>query len=280
VTLRETKLREKTVLLTGASTGIGASLARRLGREGATVLLLARTEAKLRAEAEEVMAAGGQAHVYPVDLYDKEATAAIVEQVRSAHGVPDVIVNNAGAGHWVEIDKQGVEEAEQALALPLLAAIRMTLPFLPGMVARGSGVVVNITSPGALTAIPGAGMYGVARSAMRSFHETLHEDLRGTGVRGLLVNAAEVSSDYFKVHADSHARVPTAARVLLGSATPEQVADAIVAALGTKRTTLYVPLRFALLRPLFQHAPWFIRFLGRSTGWQRQLPPPADDVSD
>ena len=266
-------LKQKTVLVTGASTGIGAALARALGREGATVLLLARTEEKLRAVAKDVEDAGGQAHVYPVDLYDKAATAAAVAQVQATHGAPDVLVNNAGAGRWIEVDKQDVDEAEQQLALPLLAAIRMTLPFLPAMVERGSGRIVNITSPGALMTIPGAGIYGVARAGMRSLHETLHEDLRGTGVSALLVNLAEVSSDYFKVHADSHARVPTAAGVLLGSATPEQVAEATVRAMKTTRSELYLPWQYVLMRPLFRHAPSVIRLLARTTGWRRTLPP-------
>lgn len=263
-------LRDKKVLVTGASSGIGAALARRLGREGAEVMLLARTEEKLRAVAKDVEDAGGRAHVLPVDLYDKAATAAVTARVLEEHGVVDVIVNNAGAGAWVELDKQSVDDAEAAMTLPLLAAMRVTLPFLPGMVERGSGVVATVTSTASLIAVPGTGAYNVARKGMQAFHEQLLEDLRDTGVRALLINAAEVTSDYFKTHADSYARMPTAAVRLFGRSSPEEVADAIVSAFTSDRTELYLPWRFALMKPLFRHTPGVIRFLARSTGWKRK----------
>jgi short-subunit dehydrogenase len=268
-------LRDKKVLVTGASSGIGAALARRLGQEGAVVLLLARTEEKLGAVAADVKAAGGSAHVFPVDLYDKEATAAVVARIREQLGVVDVVVNNAGAGHWVEIDAQSVDDAEEAMTLPLLAAFRVTLPFLPAMVGQASGLVVTVTSSASLTAVPGTGAYNIARKGMQAFHEQLHEDLRNTGVRSLIVNAAEVTSDYFKTHADSHERIPKLAQRVLGKATPEEAADAMVAAMKSGRRELYLPWRFALLRPLFQHTPWFITFLARTSGWRRKTLPPG-----
>jgi short-subunit dehydrogenase len=262
-------LKGRTVLVTGASSGIGAATARLFGARGAKVLLLARTQSKLDAVAQEVREAGGEPHVYPVDLGDAAAVEQTTAKIREELGVPDVVVNNAGAGIWKELDQTSAREAIEMTAVPYLAALGVTLPFLPDMVERGHGHIVSITSPSALAPFPGAGAYSVARMAMRGFHESLCEDLRGTAVRSSLVIAAEVDSPYFANNPGTAERLPTISK-LIGNLTVDEVAGAMVRAVVHNRRVVHVPFRFRLAAAVYSVWPGIIRWFIRVTGWKRR----------
>ena len=90
----------KTALVTGASSGMGAAIAKELAKQGAQVLLLARNEARLKQVETEIKAAGGQARFYTVDLGDTEAVKSVAQRIQTEVGTPDILVNNAGSGCW------------------------------------------------------------------------------------------------------------------------------------------------------------------------------------
>ena len=124
------ELAGKTALITGASQGLGAATARAMAARGARVLLLARTEEKLREVADSIESRGGQAEIFAVDLSDLEALVTTTEAIKAAGTIPDVIVNNAGIGRWLFIEETPLDEMQADMALPYFAAFGVTKAFV------------------------------------------------------------------------------------------------------------------------------------------------------
>lgn len=261
-------LRGELVVVSGASSGIGAATARALGERGARVVLLARRRAKLEEVAAEVTAAGGEAHIFEVDLSDRAAATGVSEKIL-ALGVPMAVVNNAGAGAWKYVDETEAEEVVAMMALPYFASFWLTRGLLPAMTARGTGNVLMVNSPAWMMGWSGATGYACARAAQHQFAENLREDVRGTGLVVSEVTLGEVSSEYFTANADSHERLPSIGKRLFGVLTPEQSAEAIVGAIESGRERLMVPLMLALVYYLDRLAPWSVRPLVRATQHRR-----------
>ena len=170
-------------LVTGASAGIGLAFAEALAREGWALRLVARRQAHL----EEIAARLRREHrarvdVLPADLTEPAGLAA-VEAALAHDGALELLVNNAGMGdfgHFVERDRAR-EDSE--IRLNVLAVVRLTHAALPGMVRRGRGAVINVSSLAAFAPCPHFASYGATKAFLNSFTEALHGELRGTGVR-------------------------------------------------------------------------------------------------
>jgi short-subunit dehydrogenase len=249
-------------LVTGASSGIGAAIARELHRRGARLTLVARRRDRLEQLASDLPGAA----VEPADLSRLSDVEALARRVLE-RGVPDVLVNNAGAGRWLAVDETPPGEAQQMMALPYLAAFELTRALLPAMLARGSGRVVCMTSLAGYTHIPGAAGYAVARWAMRAFAGQLREDLRGSGVGVTLIAPSEVDSPYFENNPGSRERIPRSVALLGGSVTPEHVARATARAVERERFEVFVPWQAALVMRLTPRP--IVDWLVRRSGWRR-----------
>ena len=202
----------RVVVVSGASRGIGAAAARRFGAQGATVVVAARSQELLEKVADDVRAAGGDPRVYAVDLSNMDAAAAFCSAVLTAVGVPDLLVNNAGAGSWLSVEETTPAEAMEMMAVPYLAAFALDRGFVPAMVRAGRGRILHVTSPASFIAFSGATAYSAARAAVRSLNDSLHAELRGTGVSCCLVVAGLVDSTYFE-HSRGRDRVPKISRL-------------------------------------------------------------------
>jgi short-subunit dehydrogenase len=237
------------VLITGASSGIGAATAKLYGARGARVLVLARNEAKL----EEVVAAirrdGGAASPYAVDLADASAIAETSARIKREAGTPDILINNAGAGRWLPLLETSAEEALAMIEVPYLAAFNLTRAFLPEMIARRTGAIACITSPGSFVAWPNAAAYIAARHALLGFTESLRADLRRTGLCVTLVVLGEVETPYWQHNPGSREHMPKSNPILAPVLTPEQAAQAIVQGVerGQRRVVKPATLRALLL---------------------------------
>lgn len=171
-------------LVTGASSGIGEQLARRLAAGGCHLVLVARTVDALERLAGELSAAHGvDAEVLPADLTTEDGVAAVEGRLADGGGPPvDLLVNNAGygtAGQFFELDPVRVAGE---VRLNVLALVRLSSAAVPGMVARGGGAVLNVSSMTGLQPIPNMATYAATKAFVTSFSESLHEELRGRGV--------------------------------------------------------------------------------------------------
>jgi uncharacterized protein len=144
-------LQGKDVVVTGASSGIGAAINREMAARGARVTLVSRRREALETVASEI---GAGARVEPCDLSKLEDVEALAGRLLADGGSPYVLVNNAGAGRWLAVDETPRGEAAQMMAVPYLAAFELTRALLPAMIERGSGRVVCMTSIAAWTHIP------------------------------------------------------------------------------------------------------------------------------
>jgi len=248
----------KTVLITGASQGLGAATARIMAARGAEVLLLARSEDKLRDVASEIESAGGHVRVYPVDLADLDAAVATTDAIKTEGTIPDVIVNNAGIGRWVFIEETPLEEMKADMAVPYFAAFAITKAFVAEMADRGSGNVCNVNGPGAWFPWPSSVAYASARWALRGFSAALRVDMRDTGVTVTDVVMSRISSSYWENNPGSEQRIPWVDR-LVPTMTPEKAAEVVTRAVERERREATAPFMYTVfhqsgrLFPRFAH---------------------------
>jgi NAD(P)-dependent dehydrogenase (short-subunit alcohol dehydrogenase family) len=218
------ELVNKAVLITGGSRGLGRAVATTLAAAGAKVALVARHAEELHATVAAIRASGGQAHAIVADVADKDSTFAIAGQAAALVGPIDVLFNNASSlGHvplraLLDTDCEALEEA---LAVNLVGAFRLTKAVAGGMVLRGRGVVVNVTSDAAVAAYPNWGAYGVAKAALEHLGRIWGAELAGTGVRLFSFDPGEMDT---VMHAQA---MPEADRAVL--AHPDDVAARLVA---------------------------------------------------
>lgn len=168
----------KVVLITGASSGIGAALACELGRRGAGVGLLARREEVLREVAAKVEAAGGRAFSVAVDVCDAVAVKAAAAKVSGHFGRIDVLIANAGTAEITLARAFDIEVVTKILSVNVLGAMNSVAAVLPEMVARGSGQIVGVSSLAAYRGMPGSGAYCASKAALSTFFESLRTELR------------------------------------------------------------------------------------------------------
>jgi short-subunit dehydrogenase len=256
------------ILVTGASTGIGAAGAKALARAGARVVLQARSADRLGEVADQINAAGGQAFPVPVDVSDAHAVHEAARSVIDLFGTPDVIVNNAGAGRWLFVDETPLGEVEQMIAVPYLAAFNTTRAFLPAMLKRGSGLIVNVNSPVCFMPWPGCTGYAAARGALMVFTYALQSDLHGSGVEVCHFVPGKVTSEYFAHNPGAEERIPKFTK-FIPTCAPEEVAERLVRAVTTERREVIFPAMLkasVLINRLF---PRLVATLLRTTGARR-----------
>ena len=166
-------------VVTGASSGIGADIARELAKRGHELVLVARSADKLQALADEVATT---AHVVPLDLGDREARAGLLGELESRGLVPQVLVNNAGFSTTGPVHASDPDREAAVVELDVLAVVDLCSRFLPGMVERGAGAVLNVASTAAFQPLPGQATYGAAKAFVLSYTRSLSGELKGTGV--------------------------------------------------------------------------------------------------
>jgi short-subunit dehydrogenase len=263
------QIKSKTVLITGASSGIGAAIAKAMSQAGADrVLLLARSEQRLHKVAGEIEATGGTAAVYPVDLSDPDAVQAVVQRVLDEVGTPDVLINNAGSGRWRFLPETEVADIARTMTLPYFAAAWITQGFLPAMLERGSGQIVNISSVASRLAWPGATAYIAACHAMRGLSDALRADLRGTGIGVTHYESGPIESPYWQNNPGSRERVPGIARRLVPVLTEAQVARAVVAGVVRDERFIVVPTMLKTVYLLHRFFPGLVQWLMTRTGYR------------
>jgi len=263
------KFNNKIVVITGASSGIGAETAKEFASRGALVLLIARNEINLRKVADQIQNNGGRAEIFPTDVSDYIAVKETAEKIKSNIGVPDIIFNNAGSGEWKFIEETEYQEAVAMIYVPYLAAFFITKAFMPEMLKRNSGHIINITSAAAFTPYAGATSYIAARKAMLGFHEAMTADLYHTNIKTSLVYFAKVESAYWQHNPGSEQRLPKAQKIIkVISAT--KAAQTIVNGVAKGKRKISAPFMLKVIEFLNYLNPFMTRFIMNKTGYQRK----------
>jgi NAD(P)-dependent dehydrogenase (short-subunit alcohol dehydrogenase family) len=190
----------KTVLITGGSSGIGEAAAKKIAEAGGTVVLVARTRENLEKVAAEIGGDGGTAHVYPCDLSDTDAIAAMADRVLDDLGGVDILVNNAGRSirRSLKLSYDRIHDYQRTMQLNYLGAVQLILKFIPGMRERGFGQIINVSSVGVQTRAPRFGAYIASKAALDSLcdalqAEVVNDDVRFTTVHMALVRTPMIS---------------------------------------------------------------------------------------
>ncbi len=222
---------QATVVITGASSGIGTELARGLARRGYPLLLVARRRDRLEELAEELSnqySVGVE--VLPLDLGDADARGQLAERLQNESAAG--LCNSAGFGtsgvfHTLPLDRESEEVTLNALAL-----MELTHAALPGMVDRGTGAILNIASLAGFQPIPGMAIYSATKAFVQTFSEAVHEELHGTGVSCTVLCPGPVPTEW--------AEIADAQRWSIGAVqvSPQDVAEAAIAGMREGRRSV------------------------------------------
>jgi len=189
----------KTVLVTGASSGIGKAFAELFAGEGYKVVLASRSEEKLRGIARELLDRYGAAtKVVSVDLARGDGARSLYDELRRQEIDIDVLVNNAGIGSYGLLHRQDVQSELEMLQVNVHSLAHLMMLFLPGMVARGSGRILNVGSTTSFYACPLSANYSASKAFVLSLTEAVAEEVRGTGVSVTALCPGSTATDFFR----------------------------------------------------------------------------------
>ena len=186
-----------TAVVTGASSGIGAELARGLAKRGHGVTLVARREERLRELADELSQAHNvRAEVVAADLADPGERDRLVREIDERGLTVEILANNAGFGIYEPFTVSERDRELQQVRLLVEAVIDLDARYVPPMVDRGRGAILNVSSTAGFQALPGNGTYAASKAFVLLHTEALHEELRGTGVTATALCPGPVESEF------------------------------------------------------------------------------------
>jgi short-subunit dehydrogenase len=255
----------KTVIITGASSGIGAATARIFAAAGARVVLAARDESRLQVVARDL---AGQPLIVPTDVANHADIERLVATTAAECGGIDLVISNAGIGLAAPVAALNRNDFERALAVDLFGPLALTQMALPYLCQRGRGQLIFISSVVGLRALPYLGGYAAAKAALDRLTESLRVELRGSGVTVTLVRPGTTRTGFADNRLGSGRE---RRRVNARAATPEQVAQAILRAAIREPRVQYVSLAdrlrigFSLIAP--KMTDWM---LGRAFSWEEE----------
>ncbi len=229
--MSEAPLRGQVAVVTGASSGIGAAVARALAREGSHVALAARRRDAL-IEVQAMLEDGARSLVFPADVTDRAQVASLVSRAEEELGSVDVLVNCAGVMYYTLMKNLREEEWERTVEVNCQGALNCVGAVLPGMLERGRGHIVTISSDAGRKVFPGLAVYSASKFFVEALSQGLRLETVGTGIKVTTVQPGNVATELLSLSGDEEALdlygQPSGARVL----ETEDVAAAVVYALS------------------------------------------------
>jgi short-subunit dehydrogenase len=224
-----------TALVTGASSGIGAALARTLAKRGVTVGLVARRKDRLEEVLEQCKATAPESRIWVADLGDIELAGRVAVEAWDAFGHVDVLVNNAGIPKRRHVLNLVYNEVEEVMRVNFLSPARITLALLPRMLKRGRGSIVNVSSVAGRLGNPKEAAYSASKFALCGWSEAINVDLWDTPIEVRLINPGAIDTEIWSTPGEDEP-------IYEGEKeSPESIADGIVAAIEGDRFEHYLP---------------------------------------
>lgn len=225
---------DQVIVITGASSGIGRATALHLASRGAKVVLGARRETQLRALAQEIEAAGGQAVYRSTDVTRRQDLQALVDTGVDRFGRVDVIVNNAGIGPLSRFDELRVEDWDAMIDVNIRGVLYGIAAALPVFRRQGSGHVINIVSTAGLRIVPAQGVYAATKNAVRTLTEALRQEA-GPTLRVTEVSPGFVATEFASSNTDASTRAAVEKQMGEMAIGPDAIARCIAFALEQPR---------------------------------------------
>ena len=237
-------LKGKVVVITGASSGIGAASALEFAKKGTSIALVARTRKKLEALQSSLDKLSIKTLVCECDVSQKSQVQKMSNEVLEKFGTIDILVNNAGFAIYGQVVDLTIEQIESQMATNYFGMVYCTKQFLPKMLEKNSGHIVNVASVAASFGLPGIASYCASKFAMLGFSEGLKHELHGTKVGVTVVSPIMVRTNFF-----DHSSFETMPKYSPTSLSAQTVAKAVVSAATSTRLEMIVP-------PIVRGAVW------------------------
>ncbi|MFP7169472.1 SDR family oxidoreductase [Terribacillus sp. 7520-G] len=243
----------KTMLITGASSGLGRELAAQAAACGYRLLLTARSEERLKQLAAEL---NDRFHidvtVYPADLSDPDNWRAALQRMLRENRRIDVLINNAGVGYFRHFTDTDAMQMETTMRVNSMAAMEAAAAILPAMLERGSGHLIMIGSMAGKVATPKASVYGASKHAIIGFSNGLRQELRPNGIKVTTVNLGPMDTNFFDTADPSGRYREASAHYMLQ---PEKVARKVIAYVGKNKREINMPGWMGIGSKLYQLMP-------------------------
>ena len=261
-------MEDQLILITGGSSGIGKAAAKELHGQGARIILQARNIEKLKLAANEIDPLGERISYYSTDLTDEGAVLSAASAMIEKEGVPDVVINSAGAGEWLSFKESKVSHYKETMDSPYLATALTCKVFFDFMQTRGTGHFIIINSAGCYFSFPGATGYLPGRWAMLGFSRSMQADLYQSNFKVSMIAFGKVESPYFENNPISEDRIPKISNWLIPIMSLTSAGKVIAHNVKTKKAIVIKPFLMSFFVFLNRLFPGVFRWLMRITGYR------------
>ena len=256
------RIKGKTIAVTGASGGLGMEIARQAAKNGANLILMARSYDKLAALRDELMTKYSiKAHVYSLDVSKREKIEETFKKIKQEVGPIDILVNNAGFGVFDTVLEMDLDEAEGMIETNVLGLITCTKLVLSDMVSRRSGHIINIASQAGKMATPKSSVYSATKHAVLGFTNSLRMEMHGRHVYVTSVNPGPIRTNFFNIADKEGTYIKDIDRLMID---PVKLAGRIVDAMMTGKREINAPGWMNAGSKIYSLFPRTFETLGRS----------------
>mgnify|MGYP001820217719 FL=1 len=248
--------KDKTVIVTGGSEGVGAAAARLFAEAGANLMLVARNRKNLEAIAAELRDKA-RVSVFPMDVSDADSCADMVKKTLFEFGRSDVLVNNAGFHVRGDVESATADELARTIDVNLRAPIVLTRLVLPHIREAGGGAIINVASLAGRTPVPGSAAYSASKFGLRAFAFSLAEEIRDSGIKLAVVSPGPIATQFILDDIDKTSDLTFSQPM----SSAEEVAQVVLDLCGNNQREQAIPAMSGVLTTLAYLMPWLGRAL-------------------